>query len=294
MKGKDLIGRAGGALGRAGGAVTEAGGAAKDRATQAGGAAKDRATRAGDAAKDRASDALKGLSERVPGMLVEIGSPGVPLEAPWGIGFGRFLADTAGIPEKARGVTKLLDRFGQLEISREHLSIDGNKVAWSDMTGITFGSPTDAFTTGAVDQAVQRLTSSLPKFPGRKALIKLAIQVLATVCLAVKATIADFDTSGGEPIPMTIQYGGKLRRKEVRLGLFASLLSVSKPDVASAINDLAAQHAVTVTVNKPSRAIAAAAAIGAIAGRLTKRAEEPVPEAPPELEALPDADVADD
>jgi hypothetical protein len=64
---------------------------------------------------------------------------------------------------------------------------------------------------------------------------------------------------------------GRLRRSQLHPGIFAVLISAEKPEVASAISELARQHSVTVSINPPSRAATRAVALGQFASRLRQR-----------------------
>jgi hypothetical protein len=222
--------------------------------------------------------AMKSLAMRVPGRLEAIGAPDYPLTSPWSIGFGEFLGGIAGVPEFVRPATSGLDRFGSIAISSDAVAIDGKKIPWSDVTAVTFGSPADAVSAWSGDLAVEHLASALPKFPGRNWVIRLSIDILATICLAIAATIVEGEQIGGRPIPMTIQYRSGVKRKEISLGLFAALIASSKPGVGSAVMEQVQRHSIPASTRGPSRAITRAQAIGTMARQLKDRGEGPLPD----------------
>ena len=227
---------------------------------------------------DDTGQAMKALAMRVPGRLEAIGAPDYPLTSPWSIGFGEFLGGIAGVPEFVRPAAGALDRFGSLAISGDALVIDGKKIPWSDVTAVTFGSPADAVSAWSGDLAVEHLASTLPRFPGRNWVIRLSIDILATICLAIAATIVEGEQIGGRPIPMTVQYRSGVKRKEVSLGLFAALIASSKPGVGSAVMEQVQRYSIPASTRGPSRAITRAQAIGTMARQLKDRGEGPLPD----------------
>jgi hypothetical protein len=304
MDRKELMGRAASKAGQARGAAmrggSRAGGAIKAVASHVPGKLDD----AGSAIKgmalavpgkfDDTGQVIKALAMRVPARLDDIGCPAYPLESSWGIGFGEFLGGIGGVPEFARPAVGLLDRFGSIAISTDALVLDGKKIPWSDVTAVTFGSPADAVSGWSADLAVKRLASSLPKFPGRNWVIRLAVETLAMVCLAIAATVVEGEQIGGKPIPMTIQYRSGVKRKEISLGLFAALIASSKPGVGSAVMEQVLRYSIPASTRAPSRAITRAQAIGAMARQLKDRGEGPLPDDAEGSDDVETVEAADD
>jgi hypothetical protein len=206
---------------------------------------------------DGAGNVATGLAE----LVARIEGPVLPLREIWSVGLGQLLADHPKLPDQLRGVVGHLDRLGQLQLSPTMISFDGHVAGWDKVEEITFGPPMDVITSHALQHEVGRLTALLPPVPGRAWLVRQAVGVLVALCLAVaeRATTdespdagdGDRDTVPG--IPVSVTYGGLVRRKDLTPGVFAALVAASTPTFSEAITLMARDRGIRVTVAPPSR-----------------------------------------
>jgi hypothetical protein len=260
---------------KAAAAKSKAAEAAHTVAGGAGNTARSVAGGAGNAARSAAafgSAKVSGLTDNlaplVPARLAEIGAPTLPLDSDWSIGFGRFVGGMGGLPPQLGSLAHPLDLFGSMSISPQRIEFDSKVAAWRDITGVTMGSSTDALAAISADQVLRRLLAALPLIPGRKWLARQLVDTLVAICAAAQDAAAPGRPDALVPIAMT---HGRLRRSQLHPGIFAVLISAEKPEVASAISELARQHSVTVSINPPSRAATRAVALGQFASRLRQR-----------------------
>jgi hypothetical protein len=231
--------------------------------------------------RDRASGVAEKLAERVPDVIESLGAPVVPIQAVWEIGFGRFAADLIRVPDRLRVLTRKLDGVGALAISPDAVTIDGTKVAWKDVTELTFGTIPDAFTANVADQMADRLTSVLPRIPGRAWLVRQAMDTLIAVGLVIQGRTPGGPEDGPAHVLMAVNYRGRLGKKEMNPGLFALQVSSLMPDVATALVELSTRHGVKVVIRPASRSANRATAMRDLLGRLQARADQ-TPDAEPD------------
>ena len=208
----------------------------------------------------------------------------MPIQAEWELGFGRFAADLIKVPDRLRVLTRKLDGVGALAISPDAVSIDGTKVAWKDVSEITFGTIPDAFTANVADQMADRLTSALPRIPGRAWLVRQAMDTLIAVGLVIQGRTPGGPEDGPAHVLMAVNYRGKIGKKEVNPGLFTLQLSSLMPSVAAALVELCTRHGVEVIIRPPSRSANRAETMRALVGRLQARSDE-TPDAGPDDDA---------
>ncbi len=231
--------------------------------------------------RDRAGVVAEKLAERVPEVLDGLGAPVVPLETEWEIGFGRFAADLIRVPDRLRVLTRKLDGVGALAISPDAVTVDGTKIAWKDVTEITFGTIPDAFTANAADKMADRLTSALPRIPGRAWLVRQAMDTLIAVGLVIQGRAPGGPEDGPAHVLMAVNYRGKIGKKEVNPGLFTLQVSSLMPAVAAALVELSTRHGVKVVIRPASRSANRADTMRALVGRLQARSDE-TPDAGPD------------
>ena len=231
--------------------------------------------------RDKAGGVAEKLAERVPDVLDGLGAPAVPIQAEWEIGFGRFAADLIKVPDRLRVLTRKLDGVGALAISPDAVTVDGTKVAWKDVTEITFGTIPDAFTANAADKMADRLTEMLPRIPGRAWLVRQAMDTLIAVGLVIQGRTPGGPEDGPAHVLMAVNYRGKIAKKEVNPGLFTLQVSSLMPSVAAALVELSTRHGVKVVIRPASRSANRAETMRAIVGRLQARADQ-TPDAGPD------------
>lgn len=236
-------------------------------------------------AREQAGAAAETLALRVPEVIDGIGAPQVPLQAEWGIGFGRFAADLIRVPDRLRPLTRRLDGVGAIALSPSAVSIDGTAAAWKDVTEITFGTVPDAFTANLADDLAERLTALLPRIPGRGWLVRQAIDTVMAIGLVIQGRTPGGPEDGPAHVLMSVSYRGRFGKKELTPGLFALQISSLMPAVAAAAVELATRHGVKVVVRPASRSASRADTMRELVGRLKARADQ-TPEVEPE-EAAP-------
>jgi hypothetical protein len=238
--------------------------------------------------RERAGGVAEKLAERVPEVLDGLGAPVVPLQDKWEIGFGRFAADLIRVPDRLRRLTRKLDGVGALAISPDAVTVDGTKVAWKDVTEITFGTIPDAFTANAADKMADRLVAALPRIPGRAWLVRQAMDTLVAIGLVIQGRTPGGPEDGPAHVLMAVTYRERLGKKEVNPGLFALQVSSLMPSVAAALVDLAGRHSIPVVIRPVTRSATRATAMRELVDRLQARAEQ-TPEAGPDDEDQPEA-----
>jgi hypothetical protein len=276
-RGGDAVG---GAAKRSGDAVgakvqdgREAGGAAIAKGKQT---ASTAASTAVDKGKALSADLAKRAMLVVPQRLEALGSPTLPLEAKWGMGFGEFLSGIDGVPKALRPtISSRLDKVGSIFISPTTLELDGEAVEWHKVKAITLGSPTDAMSARAAAELVDHLRAVLPRFPGRTFVLRQAAEFVIALGLAGVPT-----QTGADDVPVqvvtSVKYAGRVRQKEIRPGLFAILLSSMKPELATAAVETSRPFGTVVKIDPSRRAVARAVAVRDLAQRLRKQiASEP-------------------
>jgi len=236
--------------------------------------------------RDRAGAAAEKLAERVPEVIDGLGPPAVPLQTEWEIGFGRFAAYLIRVPDRLRRLTRKLDGVGALAIPPDAVTVDGAKVAWKDITEITFGTIPDAFTANAADQMADRLTSALPRVPGRSWLVRQAMDTLVAIGLVIQGRTPGGPEDGPAHVLMAVNYKGRIGKKELNPGLFALQVSSLMPDVAAALVELSTRYGVKVVIRPPSRSANRAETMRALVSRLKARSDE-TPDAGPDDEDPP-------
>lgn len=262
---------AGGAIGRG----REAVGATVQSGRDIGDAAVAKGTEVASAAVGKATalsaDFARSAALLVPQRLEAIGSPTLPLTAPWGTGFGNFLSGIAGVPSVAGPVLARLDQFGSVAVSPTSLEFDGEVLEWRNIQAVTLGSPVDAISSKAALESVQRLRTLLPAFPGRTLLVRHAVELLIALCLAVVQPTSGRGDEEPVPVVTSIRYAGRLRRREIRPSFFAILLCAMKPTLTTAAVDMSRPHGAAITLDPPSRAVARAAAVRDLALQLRRQ-----------------------
>lgn len=144
-----------------------------------------------------------------------------------------------------------LDRLGQVQISPEMISFDGEAVRWERVDEIAFGLVQDVVTSHALQHEARRLTTLLPPVPGRKWLVRQSLEILVGLCRAVADRGVDDSGSEGVAaagIPVTVAYRGSLgRRKELTPRIFAALVAASAPTFSNVLRTIAADHGIRIT-----------------------------------------------
>jgi hypothetical protein len=218
-------------------------------------------------------------------VLAGLGTPVVPLDAEWEVGFGRLAADLLGVPDALRPLTGRLDGVGALALSPNSVTIDGTAVRWKDVSEITFGTASDAFTANVGDKFADDLTEALPPIPGRAWLVRQAIDTLLAIGLVIMERTPIGPENGPPDVLMSVKYKGRIGKKELTPGLFALQLSSFMPEVAAAVTELATRNGVSVVVSPPSRSASRADAMRELVGKLKVGADQ-LPIARPD-EAVP-------
>lgn len=275
---------AGGVVRRGGEAVgstvqsgREAGGKALDSGKQAASTAADKGRAAASAAVDKgkalSAELTKKASVLIPQRLESIGSPPTPLASKWGTGFGQFLGGMDGVPQLFGPLLGKLDKVGSVSVSPAGVEFDGESVPWQKVTAITLGSPIDAMTSKVAAETVERVRNALPAFPGRKLLVRTAVELMIALGLAVAKPPPGLGGEQDVQVVTSIRYGSGLRKKELRPGIFAILLSAMKPGVAAAIVESSRPHGAAVTVDPQAKAVARATAVLELTQGFRKQAE---------------------
>ena len=224
-----------------------------------------------DKGKALSADLAKRAMLVVPQRLDALGSPTLPLESKWGMGFGEFLSGIDGVPKALRPtIAARLDKVGSLSISPTTLELDGEAVEWRNVKAITLGSPTDAMSARAATELVDHLKAVLPRFPGRTFVLRQAAEFVIALGLAGVPTQAGADEAPVQVVT-SIRYAGRVRQKELRPGLFAILLSSMKPEVATAVVETSRPFGTVVKIDPSRRAVARAVAVRDLAQRLRQQ-----------------------
>jgi hypothetical protein len=249
---------------------------AKSAASNVGGRLRQGAAQTLSAAKDVGA-AVGQAAAVVPDLVTGIEGPTFPLHSEWGIGLGQILGSHPAFPGGLRGVALNLDRLGGLRISPHAINIDGETVPWEKISEITFGPVLDVVTSRALQREVARLTGLLPPVPGRKWLVRQAVEILVSLCFAAGGAVSDPDpgTHDSDPavapdlgVPMVFRYRGMARQKELTPGMFVVLAASAIPAVSDVIALIARQRGITITVAPPSRSRRNAAAMREMAASL--------------------------
>lgn len=278
---------AGGAARRGGEAIgakvqdgREAGGAAITKGKQVASTTVDKGKQAGSTAVDKGKALSADLAKRamlvVPQRLDALGSPTLPLESKWGMGFGEFLSGIDGVPKALRPtIAARLDKVGSISISPTTLELDGEAVEWRNVKAITLGSPTDAMSARAATELVDHLRAVLPRFPGRTFVLRQAAEFVIALGLAGVPAQTGADEAPVQVVT-SVKYAGRVRQKEIRPGLFAILLSSMKPEMATAVVETSRPFGAVVKIDPSRRAVARAVAVRDLAQRLRAQiASEP-------------------
>ncbi|MER7441268.1 hypothetical protein [Micromonospora avicenniae] len=227
-----------------------------------------------------AREAAAAVSERVASME----GPKLPLHEAWSVGLGQLLSEQATLPGMLRSAALSLDRLGRLRISSESISFDGVEVPWEKIEEIKFGNASALLVSRAIEHEIGRLTARVPPVPGRSWLVRQAVEVLVALCHAAGTTAAgESDRSGaggaGGPagVPLEVVYRKHWSRKELTPGVFVTLAAALIPSAFQAIEVLARQHGVKITVAGSSRydkhAVAMVRFAAALSDRLRREGE---------------------
>jgi hypothetical protein len=214
-------------------------------------------------------DAAASASE----LITNIEGPLVPLRQPWGSGLGQILGTHPALPDNLRSTVNRLDRLGRIRMSPEMIGFDGEDVRWERVDEIAFGPVQDVITSHALQHEARRLTTLLPPVPGRKWLVRQALQILVGLCRAVAdRSVDDSESEGAPSIPVSVTYRGSLgRRKELTPGVFAALVAASAPTFSEAVMMIAAERGIRITVAPVPRSRAQATAIRKMANAMSRR-----------------------
>ncbi len=183
---------------------------------------------------------------RIQALLRRVRPPAGPITTRWALGIGDVVADTARLPERLRGVVRLLNRFGGVAVSPQTLEFDGDDVAWSTMTEIDTRNLVEYLLSGAVEKQVDRLP--VPWFPGRGKLLGLASAAVLTLLMATARQ--QIEDHADARIPAEVHYRGLLGREKVLSPGVLSTLILADPLVGECV--IATATANGVTVRKPA------------------------------------------
>lgn len=228
-----------------------------------GGGAPGRLGRLADLAVDRASatkhgtlrlkDGLVDSAESLAGLVDGIVPPTLPLAGSWAVGLGSLLRQHPQIPDGIGSLVAQLDRWGELALTPDEITVDGESVRWSSVQSVSMGRASDILTSGALDRELQRLTSRLPPVPGRAWVVRHATSIVVGLCLSVtRPELAEAESM--RMAPLSIAYRSSLRNRTLQPGIFATLLAMKLPAAAEAVASLALDHGAEVTTAPPSKA----------------------------------------
>ena len=242
-------------------------------ASAARGHVRDAMSRGAQVAKDLGGTVRQSTST-VSELVAGIEGPPVPLGISWGVGLGQVLSGHPKLSDGLRRLVGHLDRFGQIGLSPSAINFDGEEVRWEKVDEIIFAAPSDVITSHALQMEVKRLKSLLPPVPGRAWLVGQVVGVMAALCLAVAGpteTSTDDDDEVSIGVPVSVMYGGLMRRKQLTPGVFAALIAASRPTVSEAITRIAQERGIKVTAAPPSRSHRQAVAMRGLAASITSR-----------------------
>lgn len=222
---------------------------------------------------------------RVAALWDRIEGPAVPLTEPWALGIGRFLGAHPRLPRRLRSALGLLDRLGAVSLRPDAIGVDGESVPWDRVTELRLAPAVDVLTVQALEQEYARLTSRLPRIPGRRWVVARAMELVLTLVLAVTGLgLRTGSTAGTEGEPDTegdrvlsrhvlrsVRHRGRLRDGELEPGVFAALVFVKKPEVTEAAVELARRNGVRVVRAEPVRSHRQAARLRGAAVRIRRR-----------------------
>jgi hypothetical protein len=183
--------------------------------------------------------------ERVGLSLENISLPSVPPEEAWSLSLASLIASNRDIPAVALKLLGMLDRFGSVRVSADEVGFDADDVKWSQVTLLRTASVFDVLTDVAIQREVERLRMLLPPVPGRKWLIRRALQWFQV--LLRRATGLDGDSTASTEIVAEILYKGRLGgQKELRVGVVSAAILAALPQVNASIAETARMQGVQV------------------------------------------------
>ena len=208
-------------------------------------------------------------------LITNIEGPPVPLRQPWSCALGQILGNHPALPDNLRSTVNHLDRLGRIQMSTKMINFDGEAVRWEKVSEIAFGPVQDVITSHALQHEAKRLTALLPPVPGRKWLVRQALEVVGGLCRSLANRSVDVSESEGgiaAGIPMSVTYRGSLgRRKELTPGIFAALVAASMPSISEALMTIAAERGIRITVAPIPHSGAQALAIRKMADAMSHR-----------------------
>lgn len=207
------------------------------------------------------------------------GPPTTPLRTTWRLGVSDLLRASAPLPDGVARLSRPIDRLGSIELSPDHLRLNGDTSRWRDVVELRVAPPVDVLTSAAIEAELARLARVLPPLPGRawvvskvsRIVIGLAVGVLeAATPDEAAATVAATD-----PIPTRIVTRARLGRTgEQPVGLFAGLLCAAMPAVPAAIANTAQERGARIVDAGPSAGRRHADQVAETLRRLRRRASE--------------------
>lgn len=204
------------------------------------------------AVADRESDD----SGRCIDFLVDSPDPSHGLQTPWRMGVGDLLGDLPGTPAPLRRIAFQLNRFGEVALSSESLTVDGCTVPWNRLEHVAEAPALHMLTSAALDREAQRLTRHLRLVPYRKWVLKRITDLFSTACTALVLRgekVREADAAGAPTHPLStgstissIRHRGRFRTHEVVPGLFVSLVLAAKPQAVAVILEHARAGGATI------------------------------------------------
>ena len=219
---------------------------------------------------------VESVRQTVERAVAAVPAPSMPLTSSWHVGLGDLVAKLPGIPEKLRSGTRFLDRLGQITLAPDALELDGERVRWSDVVEVQLAPLSESLTGIALKREVDRLTSRLPPIPGRKWFIARALDVIAGILAVGGQRLSRSSALDQEvlQVPARIVVRGRLRRRELVPGLFASAVLGTVPGASDALIGLARAQGAAVRAAPATRTRQQAEALLGAALSLSRRAEE--------------------
>lgn len=196
----------------------------------------------GDAAGE-----VHGEAGRLRTLLAQMRPPPGPVRGRWSLGIGDVFSSNPATPARLRGVLGKLDRYGGVGIDEQVVRIDGQEIAWSDVTEIRTMGLVEYLLSGALQEQVRALP--VPWFPGRAKLLEAVCKALLTVLFA--AAKEQIDRQQNLRVPAEIRYRAGNCLQKVCPGVLATLI-LSDPAVSGCLLQTAAERNVAV-VDEPSQ-----------------------------------------
>lgn len=179
-------------------------------------------------------------------VLADVERPQVPIGEAWRVSIATIIGRYPRVPGVATRLLGRMDRFGEVAIASEEVGFDGKTVAWDKVLEVRTHGIAEILPDVAVEKEVERIRELLPPIPGRKWVVRKAVEGLLTLLLATVETPED--AAGDDPmIACEIVYRNAIGRpKPLVAGLFGTAILGAIPEAGASLIATAQNRGVPV------------------------------------------------